>query len=383
MVKDAFGNPVPGVSVTFAAPASGASATLTGSPAVTAADGQASVTATANGIAGSYIVSATASGASVAASFSLTNNHVLVSIAVSPGNPALPVGFRGQFTATGTYSDGSTANITSLVTWASATPSVATISGTGLATALVPGTSAITASMAGVTGPGDTLTVIPSTVVNTTADTADSGFSSTISLRDAIAAANAVPDQTITFDPTVFAAPDDHVVARPARAEQHQRNGDDHGPGGGRDGQRRRERAGCSRSTRVSRRPISGLTITGGKTTGQHGGGVYNNGGMLTLYNVTISGNSANTGGGGLGSEGGTTTLTNCTVSGNTGVSNGGGVVGYGGTMYLTNCTLFGNTATGGFAYGGGMWANGTTTLTDCTVSGNYRQRCRRRPPAR
>src|SRR5262249_59687731 len=40
VVKDEYGNPVPGVSVTFAAPASGASATLTGSPAVTGADGQ-------------------------------------------------------------------------------------------------------------------------------------------------------------------------------------------------------------------------------------------------------------------------------------------------------------------------------------------------------
>ena len=47
------------------------------------------------------------------------------------------------------------------VTWASATPSVATISGTGLASALAPGTSAITASLAGVTSPADTLTVIP------------------------------------------------------------------------------------------------------------------------------------------------------------------------------------------------------------------------------
>ena len=95
-----------------------------------------------------YTVSATADGAAGAASFSLTN-VALVSIAVSPGNPELPVGVSGQFTATGTYADGSTADITGLVTWASATPSVATISGTGVATALAPGTSAITASLDG------------------------------------------------------------------------------------------------------------------------------------------------------------------------------------------------------------------------------------------
>src|SRR5678815_3315659 len=43
-VKDAAGNPVPGVTVTFAAPASGASATLSAASATTNASGVASVT---------------------------------------------------------------------------------------------------------------------------------------------------------------------------------------------------------------------------------------------------------------------------------------------------------------------------------------------------
>ena len=161
--------PVAGGQVTFTPPASGASAAMSGSPATISAGGTASVTATSNAVGGSYTVSATARGAAGAASFSLTN-VALVSIAVSPGNPELPVGVTGQFTATGTFADNSTQDITGVVTWASATPSVATIGGTGLATALVPGTSAITASLAGVTSPADTLTVIPSSVVNTTAD---------------------------------------------------------------------------------------------------------------------------------------------------------------------------------------------------------------------
>ena len=84
----------------------------------------------------------------------------LVSIAVSPSNPTLDLGVPAQFTATGTISDGQTLDMTSSVTWASATPAVATISGTGVATALAPGTSAITASQEGVTSPDDTLTVI-------------------------------------------------------------------------------------------------------------------------------------------------------------------------------------------------------------------------------
>ena len=52
--------PVAGGLVTFTPPASGASAILSGSPATISATGTASVTATANGIAGSYTVSATA-----------------------------------------------------------------------------------------------------------------------------------------------------------------------------------------------------------------------------------------------------------------------------------------------------------------------------------
>ncbi len=72
-VTDAFGNPVPGVSVTFTPPASGASAVMTGSPATTDASGVASAAATANGTAGTYAV--TAAAATLApASFALTND---------------------------------------------------------------------------------------------------------------------------------------------------------------------------------------------------------------------------------------------------------------------------------------------------------------------
>ena len=49
-VKDSNGNPVSGITVTFAAPATGPSATLSSPTAVTNASGVASVTATANNI---------------------------------------------------------------------------------------------------------------------------------------------------------------------------------------------------------------------------------------------------------------------------------------------------------------------------------------------
>ena len=58
----------------------------------------------------------------------------LVSIAVTPANPSIAKGLTQQFTATGTYTDDSTQNLTSQVTWASAATSVATITAADLPT---------------------------------------------------------------------------------------------------------------------------------------------------------------------------------------------------------------------------------------------------------
>jgi sugar lactone lactonase YvrE len=87
VVTDSYGNPVSGVTVTFAAPAAGASATLSSNSLKTGAAGAANVTATANGTAGVYTVTAAASGATLA-SFSLTNSQVQsgVDFSLNPGN---------------------------------------------------------------------------------------------------------------------------------------------------------------------------------------------------------------------------------------------------------------------------------------------------------
>ena len=56
-----------------------------------------------------------------------TSTKTLVSIAVAPVNPTLQIEHtRSQFIATGKYSDGSTADITSQATWTSSNTSVAT-----------------------------------------------------------------------------------------------------------------------------------------------------------------------------------------------------------------------------------------------------------------
>ena len=90
----------------------------------------------------------------------------LVSIAVTPVGPVATTGNTQQFIATGTYTDQSTADLTNQVTWASSNTSVATISNApgsqGLASALSPGTTAITATLGGVGSAPDTLTVTAS-----------------------------------------------------------------------------------------------------------------------------------------------------------------------------------------------------------------------------
>jgi hypothetical protein len=69
-----------------------------------------------------------------------------------PNKSLIHVGSTLQYTATGTYTDGSTADISTSVTWASSIPSIATISGTGLATAIDSGITSISATLGAVSG---------------------------------------------------------------------------------------------------------------------------------------------------------------------------------------------------------------------------------------
>ena len=90
----------------------------------------------------------------------------LVSIAVTPANATNLVGATQQYTATGTYSDTSTQNVTSQAAWTSSKTAVATINASGLATAVSAGSTTISAALAGVTN-GTTLTVqTPPTLVS-------------------------------------------------------------------------------------------------------------------------------------------------------------------------------------------------------------------------
>jgi len=113
------------------------------------------------------------------------------------------------------------------------------------------------------------------------------------------------------------------------------------------------------------------LSLTNSTITGNlapWGGGI-NNGGALTLTNSTVSNNTAQDGAGI--SNGGALTLTNSTVSNNTGSRNGGGIENVGGTVTLTNSTVSGNSAKDG----GGIINSGTLTITGSIVTGNTASR--------
>ena len=114
---------------------------------------------------------------------------------------------------------------------------------------------------------------------------------------------------------------------------------------------------------------ITGLTIVNGNSP--IGGGIYNNGGTLTVASSTISGNQAsgsNGYGGGIYNEQGTVNVTNSTIAGNSSYD-GGGIFNERGTVNVTNSTVSGNSA----AYDGGGIYNSvaTLTITNSTIAGN------------
>ena len=109
------------------------------------------------------------------------------------------------------------------------------------------------------------------------------------------------------------------------------------------------------------------LTVTGGRTTGDDGGGIHaGDYTTLMLDHATVSGNST----AGMYADGGgiyaySVTLTNSTVSGNSsGESDGGGIGG-------SDVTLANSTVSGNSAHSGGGIYGYSVTLTDSTVSGN------------
>jgi hypothetical protein len=78
--------------------------------------------------------------------------------ASSTGN--LPVGSTRQFTASASYSDNSSQDITAHVTWAASNPAIASVSQTGLVTGMAVGNTTIKAVLSGISAPAVNITVV-------------------------------------------------------------------------------------------------------------------------------------------------------------------------------------------------------------------------------
>ena len=89
----------------------------------------------------------------------------LVSIGVSPTPVSLPIGETEQYVATGTYTDGSTLDLSQSATWISSAPAIANVGATGSAVAKALGTTTMSATYGVVTGTAS-LTVTPAAALS-------------------------------------------------------------------------------------------------------------------------------------------------------------------------------------------------------------------------
>jgi hypothetical protein len=117
---------------------------------------------------------------------------------------------------------------------------------------------------------------------------------------------------------------------------------------------------------------VSNSTLSSNSTTinDSRGGGIFNNG-MLTVNNSTLSSNDASSGGGvagggGIYNNGGTVTVSNSTLTANGG-SDGGGIFNYSGTVTVSGSTFSSNDAYAG----GGIYNAGTMTVRESTLESN------------
>jgi uncharacterized protein YjdB len=135
------------------------SASWTSSPAsVATVNNTGGTIGLATGLApGTATITALFAGQVGTTSLTVTNT-TLISVTVTPSDPSIALGSSQRFAATGNFSDGTTENLTTQVTWTSSSVGVATINQSGLANSVATGTTTITASMNGVSG-STTLTV--------------------------------------------------------------------------------------------------------------------------------------------------------------------------------------------------------------------------------
>jgi len=123
-------------------------------------------------IPGAVTITATSGAISGSAQLNVSNAN-LVSIAITPANSTINLATLQQFTATGTFDDSTTQNISGIVTWGSSTPGVASVTATGLVSAVGKGSTTISASDGSISAStGVTVSLANVTSLNITPDPA-------------------------------------------------------------------------------------------------------------------------------------------------------------------------------------------------------------------
>ena len=329
--------PVNGGVIGFTAPSSSASAMLSGNPA-TISGGQASVTATANNVRGTYVVTAISSGVAAPASWDLNNLEVPSLIVDTTSDVVDPL-------------DGLT-SLREAVTYAN------TFTSTAPTVTFDPIVFALPQTITLINGQLElSNTLVHETISGPAAAVTISGNSASRVFQIDASVITTLNALTITGG---FASQGGAVMDHgPLTLTDCVVNGNAASTGGG------GVYVGNTGVLTLDHSTFSNnLSLT-------DGGAIYSNG-TITLLNSTFHGNSAVGSGGGIYVSDGTATLTNLTISDNSASTSGGGVgVGLG-TVGMTNATISGNTATGS-GVGAGLFnaASTSVTLTNTIVAGN------------
>jgi CSLREA domain-containing protein len=325
-VLDAGSVPIPNASVTFTAPAAGASGTFSNSTNTISVLSNPSGTAnagpfTANStIGGPYQVTASA-GVGLSTNFSLTNTGVPNFVVTTPADDA-----------------GNAANCTPQTTPGTGTDSFCSLRDALLAAAST-GAAHISFSstvfLAGNTAAQNTITLTNGTLnipSNTTITGATSGTGATLKNLVTVDGNNNVTVFTVAG--SLIATEIDNLTIAHGNAPQ----------GGG--------------ISNEGTLKITNTTFSANSTT-VAGGGIFNTG-PLTVVNCAFIGNSATAPGGGIFNNG-VLTVIDSTFSANSSGLQGGGIYD-GGAATVTNSTFSGNTAPGG---GAGIFGDLDSTLAN------------------